>query len=297
LKLLRILLTPLLLAAVAIGVVGISYLDTYDPTLREVTIPVAGLPREVTLLQVSDLHGRMFGYQQGKIAALLEGRRIDAAVLTGDLLDTPGQARQAPYDLMAMLRTRTKRVYYLRGNHDPLDLGADLAGRGAIPLAAGRPVPFSPDDPSARRVAIVYGVDSASIAASRGSGSQLLVVASHTPPNDTRLAAGAKLGGTAEHLYIAGHTHGGQIRLPLIGALWAPTSWYAEEGGHAQDNGITFLPDLRGYLIDGMYERDGQDVFVSHGVGSTGFGMKGHSIKARFLCRSEVVLFHFVPKR
>jgi uncharacterized protein len=297
LKLLRATLILLFLVVAAVLVTGIWYHDTYQPRLREVTVQVAGLPREVTLLQVSDLHGRLFGDGQSRLADLLAGHPIDAAVLTGDMLDYPTQPRGGSYALVRMLRQHTPRVYYLRGNHDPVDLRADLITKGATGLETDRPVAFSPADPSGRSIALAYGVDSASIGRANGWGRQLLVMASHTPPNPTRLAAAKKLGGSGEHLFIAGHTHGGQIRLPLIGALWAPTSWYAEEGGHPEDNGVTFLPDLRGYLIDGMYVRDGQDVFVSNGVGTTSLGIKGHSLNGRFLCRSEIVLFHFVPKR
>ena len=54
-------------------------------------------------------------------------------------------------------------------------------------------------------------------------------------------------------LGIAGHTHGGVVRLPVVGGLYS-----AEEG---------FLPEYDG----GLYELDnGATLFVSRGLGSSG---------------------------
>ncbi|HEY3317054.1 MAG TPA: hypothetical protein VGK50_01340 [Coriobacteriia bacterium] len=63
-----------------------------------------------------------------------------------------------------------------------------------------------------------------------------------------------------------------------------------EEGEHPGTNEIQFLPDLRGFLVDGTYERAGQRVYVATGLGVTWF-------HARFLDRSDLVLYRFVPER
>jgi predicted MPP superfamily phosphohydrolase len=47
--------------------------------------------------------------------------------------------------------------------------------------------------------------------------------------------------------------------------------------------------------VSGMYHVDGQDVHVSTGLGTTGFGIRHVAVYVRFLCRAEVVLFRFVP--
>jgi len=69
-------------------------------------------------------------------------------------------------------------------------------------------------------------------------------------------------------LVVSGHTHGGQIRLPLVGALWPiPT-----QIGNAVDQGWFTLDDPN------------QMLYVTHGIGETG-------PRARMFAWPEIVVF------
>jgi predicted MPP superfamily phosphohydrolase len=59
-------------------------------------------------------------------------------------------------------------------------------------------------------------------------------------------------------LIIAGHYHGGQIRLPFLGALFVPEPWYNRNG--------LFPPQER---VKGLWEYDGVKQYVSAGLGSS----------------------------
>jgi predicted MPP superfamily phosphohydrolase len=67
-------------------------------------------------------------------------------------------------------------------------------------------------------------------------------------------------------LYLGGHTHGGQIRLPLIGPL-VTGSQYGRQ------------------YVNGLFERGHTTMYISRGLGFEG----GASPRARFLCRPEIV--------
>jgi predicted MPP superfamily phosphohydrolase len=69
-------------------------------------------------------------------------------------------------------------------------------------------------------------------------------------------------------LYLCGHTHGGQIRLPLFGAL------------------ITSSDFWKRYEM-GRYEESGTTLYVSRGFGMEGMGAP----RARFLSPPEIVLW------
>lgn len=70
-------------------------------------------------------------------------------------------------------------------------------------------------------------------------------------------------------LYLCGHTHGGQIRLPLIGAL-VTASVYGKR-----------------YEM-GLYRQGSTTMYVSRGLGMEGLGMP----RMRLMCPPELVLVH-----
>jgi hypothetical protein len=86
------------------------------------------------------------------------------------------------------------------------------------------------------------------------------------------------LGSIDAELLIAGHTHGGQVRLPGIGPLVTlcaiPRAWAA---------GLTTLPSSA--------DRDRRHLLVSRGVGLE----RRQAPRLRFLCRPEIVVIDLVP--
>ena len=69
-------------------------------------------------------------------------------------------------------------------------------------------------------------------------------------------------------LYLCGHTHGGQIRLPFIGALFSSSH-------------------LGNRFIMGRYELGRTTLYTSRGIGLEGLGAP----RARFLCPPEIILW------
>jgi predicted MPP superfamily phosphohydrolase len=53
-------------------------------------------------------------------------------------------------------------------------------------------------------------------------------------------------------LMLAGHNHGGTVKIPMIGPL------YTHDGG--------FLPDRRGHFVSGRYEVQGRPLIISSGL-------------------------------
>src|SRR5690606_28729056 len=73
-------------------------------------------------------------------------------------------------------------------------------------------------------------------------------------------------------LYLCGHTHGGQVRLPLIGPL------------------VTSSKLGRRYVM-GLYREGRTHLYVSRGVGFEGLGAP----RVRFLCPPEITLIRLAP--
>jgi hypothetical protein len=75
-------------------------------------------------------------------------------------------------------------------------------------------------------------------------------------------------------LYLAGHTHGGQVRLPLLGAL------------------VTLAVHGKRFECGRYSLPGGMTAYVTRGVGLEG----GWTTRVRFMCRPEVVLVEFVAE-
>ena len=74
-------------------------------------------------------------------------------------------------------------------------------------------------------------------------------------------------------LFLCGHTHGGQVRLPLWGAVITLSKYHKR-------------------FERGLYEFEGVPMYVSQGVGCQG----GSAPPVRFLCRPEVAVIDLVYK-
>jgi hypothetical protein len=67
-------------------------------------------------------------------------------------------------------------------------------------------------------------------------------------------------------LYLGGHTHGGQLRLPFYGAI------------------VTMSKYGKQYEA-GLFQEGGTTMYISRGIGFEGYSMP----RARFLCPPEIV--------
>ncbi|WP_273832030.1 metallophosphoesterase [Guptibacillus sedimenti] len=91
--------------------------------------------------------------------------------------------------------------------------------------------------------------------------SDIVVALNHYPVADARIEAIQNSGRYELRDYdviLAGHYHGGQIRIPFLGALFIPEPWY-DRGG--------FLPPQD--RVKGLWEYKGIKQYVSAGLGSS----------------------------
>jgi predicted MPP superfamily phosphohydrolase len=71
-------------------------------------------------------------------------------------------------------------------------------------------------------------------------------------------------------LVLAGHTHGGQVRLPLVGALYSQTA-------------------LGRKYAAGLFSFGKTTLYVNRGIGNA-------LLPFRFLCRPEITVIHLLPQ-
>jgi predicted MPP superfamily phosphohydrolase len=218
---------------------------------------------------LSDLHWdtRSPAAAAGLIAAV--NRQVpDWILIGGDMLRGPGHL-PAVVDILGQLRA-TEGKLAVRGNRENLypslvgDTLAEALARADVRLLVNEAAPAHPGRPH------FVGLDEprhgspdpACIRKAR-TDDRPVVVISHTP--DTVAAVGMA---DAGDLVLAGHTHGGQIRLPLLGPIYTSSAYWRQFD--------------RGWFT----RADGALMFVTTGTGTTGHP----PLRRRLLCPPEIAV-------
>ncbi len=279
----RLALSAVMMAQLAITI--ISYYATWiepfriNVTRQALHSPKLGGDRSLRLLHISDLHVERITARERRLLELVEGLDPDLIVLTGDYLNLSSvrdpESHAQARDVLAGLCERAGSgradhvpVYAITGS-PPVDLKGvvpevfdglpiiwlldevvDMKVNGHRLCIAGLRCTREPsrDGPRLRRLLADVPED------------RFALLLYHSPdlmPEATELGV---------DLYLCGHTHGGQIRLPLLGAL------------------ITSSEFWRQYDM-GRYEENGTTLYVSRGLGMEGLGAP----RARLLSPPEII--------
>jgi hypothetical protein len=262
--------------ALAVGGLVLAYAALVEPYRLEVTrydVPAA-IAAPLKIAQLSDLHARRVGRLERRILAALDRERPDIIVVTGDFVASvvvaPGlrgisdaEIHLGSLDVLRRLRAPLG-VYLVRGNWEfqrPLPGARRLYEQAGLLLLENEHVRLHNgvylvglDDPS-------YGHADVR-KASAGIPADAFVVALYHSPEYFDAIPGRF------DLTLAGHTHGGQVRIPFVRPFWVP-------GGS-------------GRFVAGWYRNGEASLYVSRGLGTT-------SLPIRFLCRPELAILTLTP--
>jgi uncharacterized protein len=215
-----------MLAAAGVGVVagtgayGFLY-GRHDLQLTRAVVPVPGLPAALKGLRIgliTDVHrSRWVSHEDVAAAAtLLMTERPDLIVLGGDYVTWGDRAFVQPAaDALASL-SAPHGIFGILGNHDDdHDMPAALARHGVEVLKDAR-TRLTIRHETVDLVGIRFWTKrQADIAALTRDSAPMTVLLAHDPRRLTEAAA------LDIPLVLAGHTHGGQVVLPVVGALAA----------------------------------------------------------------------------
>ena len=233
------------------------------------------------IVQVSDLHVERLTRRDRELPALVAGLDPDLIVLTGDFLSTSyNEDPEALADLRALLgqfhalagvyavwgTVEVDLPHLLRPILDELGIVVLEEAVARVPEASASGEAEGERDPGVWLVGLscTRDLDAAGtrlrslLAELPPEGFSLLLY--HTPDLMPQAAA------MGVDLYLAGHTHGGQWRLPGFGAILTSSQhWKRYEAG--------------------LYRENDSVLYVSRGLGMEGFGTP----RARIFCPPEVV--------
>lgn len=258
-----------------------AFIEPFRLQLTHLTIQSDRMPAgspPIRCLQISDLHLERLTRRESRLLELARQANPDFIVITGDYLNLSYvEDAQAQAEARRLLRQLSAPygVYAILGS--PTVDRADIAPA----LFEGLPIRLLRDE----RLSLEVG--------EKGRLTLLGLTCSHQIPIDAqrleRLVQAApddrpqillyhspdlmpQAAGCALDLYLCGHTHGGQVRLPLFGALLTSSHLGKRyEMGHYQE-GRTHL-------------------YVSRGVGLEGLSAP----RVRFLAPPEITLITLTP--
>ncbi len=244
--------------------VGGMGMDVIEQT--EHVVPVVGLERPVRIVQLSDVHIRGIEPRLERLCAVLRTLTPDLVVLTGDVV-TRGWTREAADLFLSALPPAPLGRFAIMGNWEywggaPPETWRWVVEKHGIPLLVNASVDLG--------VVQLVGTDDLLAGEPDVAGSfagvdpaRPTVVLTHSPGLFPQLARP----GVA--VVLAGHTHGGQVRLPAIGPF--------------------FLPRASGVYPWAWYEQDGTWMFVSRGLGWS-------VAPVRWRCPPEIAWVELVPR-
>ena len=274
-----------------IGIFILMYLYIkYNVNTLEVTKYVVEnkkVPKEFdgyNIVQISDLHSKLFGENNKKLIQKIKSLNPDIVVVTGDLIDGENNNYNVALDFMKEI-SKLYRVYYIIGNHEQKSLikkykdeykdyfnklhqidfvNLDnnkveiVKGDSNINLY-GLTVPYSCykylfDNQETTSIDIDFLEEKLG----KVDREQFNILLAHTPFYfDEYEKWGADL-------TLCGHVHGGIVRLPLVGGLLSPDR--------------KFFPK---YEL-GEYIKNKSTMIVSKGLG-------GSKVLIRVNCKPEIV--------
>ncbi len=245
----------------------IGLLGSVSLTIKNHVVTDSDLPSAFSgfrIAHISDLHNAEFGQNNETLLKAIREAEPDIIVVTGDLIDS----RQTDVDISASFMEQAVKIapcYYVYGNHEtrrPNEY-AQLRNRMkdcGVTILEDKTVLLHRGDEAIQIAGLMdYSKLSDIYVSYLFEPGYYTLLLTHRPEHfDVYTRSGADL-------VLAGHAHGGQIRLPLIGALYAP--------------GQGLFPSY----ADGLHSAGSTTMVVSSGLGNS-------LLPFRFYCPPELVI-------
>ncbi len=212
--------------------------------------------RILKIAHVSDLHTKGFNNLEQQLVRAINENNIDLIVITGDIA-TPRGTLEGYNNVLKNFKA-PKGVYYIPGNWEYWEPIKNLQKI----LEQNNIVDLTNKTHRIDEHLWLTGFDDSE------EGIPNLKMVSNVPENDIKIGLFHspqffnKISDRT-HLNLAGHSHGGQIRIPFLGSLWTP------EG--------------TGDFDQGWFEKDDSKLFVSRGIGTS-------VLPIRFFCSPELAI-------
>jgi len=233
------------------------FFEVNFPKINEVSLESDKVKEDIRIIQISDLHDKII---RDDFIEAIKNQNPDFIVITGDLIDRRTSDYNNVYSFIEKLAPFP--IYCISGNHDLshkdiAKFNQELSKRGVIVLN---------EKSTSYKGIDLYGFEYYSSFNNLQAKEDVFSLALVHNPMDIIEKD------TTFDLILSGHTHGGQVRLPFVGAIFIPG-----QGLFAKyDKGLFQINEKTKLYIDS-------------GLGNT-------FLPIRFLNRSQVSLIRIYSK-
>ncbi|WP_020615161.1 metallophosphoesterase [Paenibacillus daejeonensis] len=242
----------------------------------QVTLSFDDLPADLQsfrILHFSDVH---LGYHYGvrdleRLVENINEHTYDMLCFTGDLIENAPDLLEASIPILSRLNAPYGKVAVL-GNHDywqAPDEVADALSQAGFQVLRNDAHRIQVGDATVAFVGLedaMHAVPDIQAAMAATQPDDFIIVLVHEPDYADVYADDSSL----VRLQLSGHSHGGQIRLPLIGHL--------------------ITPPLGSRYVDRVNHQRGLTIYTNRGVGTTG-------VPFRLFCRPELSRIQLAQQR
>ena len=288
LRVLKLFLISLIFVTIAVSIViiGCSYIENREFTEVFHNVSSLKVNNKIRIVQLSDLHDCQYGKNNKELISRVKKLNPDIIIYTGDMIESDSKSNNRTLDLCKALAD-VAPSYYIYGNNEVEKYYDTVLTQKALDKKFG----FTDDNRDPGKLLEItddFTKELESFGVKVLKNSYDTVMIGTTPvdvygvltsnPSSFWSYAGASFGEylfsnenhlkiTAFHepialeeytpdtwgdLVIAGHTHGGTVKVPVLGPL------YTHEGG--------FFPERNGYYVRSRYEVQGRPLIVSSGL-------------------------------
>lgn len=250
--------------------------DTCSVTVNKVQIESEKWTNKqpLRIIQISDMHNRKFGKNNEKVFRQLKKFTPDIVLITGDLIDRSTKEFSRVKGFIQELTLNCPHVYFVNGNHEcehprEQQLHQILIENG-VKILNNENIVCNVEGNSVNIIGINDAAtdhDDLQKATDRVDGNYYTILLSHAP----NIVWKEEEAISKMNLILSGHTHGGQLRIPFIGALVIPEQKFPatyDQGTYKLDKDCT--------------------LYIDHGLGTT-------RLPVRLFCRSQITymeVFH-----
>ena len=273
-KLLRVLTAFIVIIA---ALFAVWYYNTFTLKVTHTTIESEKIEDSVKIVQISDLHGAAFGKDNITLIKKIEKQNPDFIVATGDMYSFHDEKGEETAVKLLTSLAKNNKVYFVNGEHDYNFNGDDYTqalAEGGVEIMDYETAEISVGTTKL----VLYGISNVTYSSTFDLANEFTVDKSKFNVLIAHIENFKKFSDFGIDLSICGDTHGGQVRLPFVGAVQNQGIWFPELSG-VEEAAYT----------KGLYEKNGSYLFISSGLGN-------YPVPIRFMNRPEIAVIELKSK-